>query len=287
LTTQTEITQRNHHRAVRFFWGFLIGATTVSLIGNITHAVLPYIPRMVVQIGAATVPPIALLAAVHGIALAVRAGASGRVYHWAVSAVAAIGAGAFAVSFLALRDLMRVIGYSSATAWIFPAIIDTAVAVSTMMLVALGDKPARRAPRVSTPTATVQKTAQIAVQSAKTEVKPSAPTSGRVQTAQAKRVQTSVPIQADPAQTAQNSVQTEAKPVDAESAQIDAHLASELIASGVTTQPFETVIAVLAAHRDGASINAAAKASGINYRTAQRIVEGAAEHRRRQLVAVG
>jgi molybdenum-dependent DNA-binding transcriptional regulator ModE len=47
------------------------------------------------------------------------------------------------------------------------------------------------------------------------------------------------------------------------------------------------VIAVLAASHDGASINAAAKASGINYRTAQRIVEGAAEHRRRQLVAVG
>jgi molybdenum-dependent DNA-binding transcriptional regulator ModE len=45
------------------------------------------------------------------------------------------------------------------------------------------------------------------------------------------------------------------------------------------------VIAVLAAHRDGASINAAAKASGINYRTAQRIVE--ADRRQGQLVAVG
>jgi hypothetical protein len=69
--------------------------------------------------------------------------------------------------------------------------------------------------------------------------------------------------------------------------QVDTDLASELIASGVTTQPVETVITVLAASRDGASINAAAKASAINYRTAQRIVEGAAEHRRRQLVAVG
>jgi len=29
MTNQTEITQRNHHRAVRFFWCFLIGATTV------------------------------------------------------------------------------------------------------------------------------------------------------------------------------------------------------------------------------------------------------------------
>jgi pectin methylesterase-like acyl-CoA thioesterase len=85
----------------------------------------------------------------------------------------------------------------------------------------------------------------------------------------------------------QGSAHTKAKPVDAESAQVDANLASELIASGVTTQPVETVIAVLAASRDGASINAAAKASGINYRTAQRIVQAAAERRPRQLVAVG
>jgi response regulator of citrate/malate metabolism len=81
-------------------------------------------------------------------------------------------------------------------------------------------------------------------------------------------------------------VQTKATQVDAEIAQVDADLASQLIASGATTQPVETVIAVLAVRRDGASINAAAKASGISYRTAQRIVEGA-EHRQRQLVAVG
>jgi hypothetical protein len=89
------------------------------------------------------------LAAVHGIALAVGAGASGRVYGWAVTAVAVIGAGAFSVSFLALRNLMQAIGYSTATAWIFPAIIDT-VAVSTLMLVALGDKRARRSRTATT-----------------------------------------------------------------------------------------------------------------------------------------
>src|ERR1700694_2765020 len=44
MTTQTEITQRNHHRAVRFFWCLLIGATTVSLLGDIAHATLPYLP---------------------------------------------------------------------------------------------------------------------------------------------------------------------------------------------------------------------------------------------------
>jgi molybdenum-dependent DNA-binding transcriptional regulator ModE len=46
------------------------------------------------------------------------------------------------------------------------------------------------------------------------------------------------------------------------------------------------VIAVLASSRHGASINAAAKASGINYRTAKRIVEAAGECRRRQMLAV-
>ena len=55
MTNQIDIVKRNHHRAVRFFWGLLIGATSVSVIGNIMHAVLPYIPRIVIQIGAAAV----------------------------------------------------------------------------------------------------------------------------------------------------------------------------------------------------------------------------------------
>jgi hypothetical protein len=117
------------------------------------------------------------------------------------------------------------------------------------------------------------------MRSAKPEVKLTARTSARAHTVQGERVQTSVWAQTHPARTVQDSAQTEA--------QVDADLASELIAYGVTTQPIKTVIAVLAASRDGASINAAAKASGINYRTAQRIIEAAAEHRQGQLAAVG
>src|SRR5271156_4643376 len=111
MTTPTEITLKNHQRAVRFFWCLLIGATAVSLTGNVVHALLPYIPSVAVQIGAAAVPPIVLLAALHGIALAVRAGASGRIYCLAVGAVAVIGLGAFAMSFLALTSLAQAIGY--------------------------------------------------------------------------------------------------------------------------------------------------------------------------------
>jgi hypothetical protein len=257
MTTQTDIIQKNHHRAVRFFWGLLIGATIVSLFGNVTHAMLAYLPRVVVQVGAAAVPPVVLLAAVHGIALAVRAGASGRIYRCAVGAVAVIGVGAFTMSFLALRDLMETVGYSSATAWIFPAIIDTAVAVSTMMLVALGDKPVRRSRPASTPTgAEIRDThrgANVAARSAKSQVKPISYEKPSAHELHA------------------------AAPPDHTSA--DADLASDLVASRVTTQPVETVVAVLTARRAGASINAAAKVAGINYRTAQRIAE-AAEGRR-------
>ena len=213
----------------------------VSLTGNVAHAVLPYIPRIVVQIGAATVPPIALLVAVHGIALAVRAGASGRVYRWAVGAVAAIGVGAFAVSFLALRDLMRDIGYSSAAAWVFPTIIDTAVAVSTMMLVALGDKPARRTPRVSTQIASARRTTQPSAKGAKGVVRHVLP----LDPVHSKRSQLSAPQRSNLAHAVQDSAQAEA-------VQADADLALDLIASGVTTQPVETVIAVLSSHRGGA-----------------------------------
>jgi hypothetical protein len=278
MTLQTEITQKNHHRAVRFFWGLLFGATTVSLLGNITHAVLPYIPHIVIQVGAATVPPLVLLAAVHGIALAVRAGASGTVYRWALGAVAVIGVGAFTMSFLALRDLMQAVGYSGSTAWIFPAIIDTAVAVSTMMLVALGDKPVRRVRAVNTSfdarTSRVEHSANVVLRNAKSQVKGAA----LERTPQVGRRRTSAPVQPGPVQTVRNSVQSEA-------AQDDADLALELIQSGVTTQPVDTVVAVLRAHHGGASINVAAKESGINYRTAQRIVAAAAELR--QLAKAG
>ena len=174
------------------------------------------------------------------------------------------------------------LGYSPTTAGIFPAIIDTAVAVSTLMLVALGDKPPGRArtgkASTSTDSPTLPRLPQRRPQGAKADVRRS--TSSR-------SVPTSASIQPRPAQAVRPSAQTEGAWGDTDIAEVDANLASDLIASGVTTQPPETVVAVVAAHRNGASINAAAKASGINYRTAQRIVEGAAERRHRKLLAVG
>jgi hypothetical protein len=262
MTMQTEAAQKTHRRAVRFFWGVLIAATAVSLLGNVAHALMPYIPTIVIRVGAATVPPVVLLAAVHGIAVAVRAGVSGTVYRCAVGAVAVIGIGAFTLSFLALRDLMISIGYSASTSWMFPAIIDTAVAVSTLMLVALGDKPQSRT-RSAKPTSFT---------SAQTVTEDSSP---------ARRAKTQVRTIA-----ASRSVQdSPVSPVQSGATGEDADVAAMLVKSKVTTQPAETVIAVLGVHRDGASINAAAKAAGVNYRTAQRIINGASKMSEQYAVA--
>lgn len=112
---------------------------------------------------------------------------------------------------------------------------------------------------------------QRAAQSAKTHVRPVATAPGRASL--------SGSVQDGHAQPAQDSAQTQA-------ARADAEVASQLIVSGATTQPVETVIAALSASRSGASINAAAKGSGISYRTAQRIAEAAGEYRQRQLAVV-
>ncbi|OBF98895.1 DUF2637 domain-containing protein [Mycolicibacter sinensis] len=267
--TQAEATQRNHRRAVRFFWFMLGGATLISLIGNIAHAVLPYLPPVTIQVGAAAVPPIVLLAAVHGVALAVRAGASGAVYRWAVTAVAAIGGGAFVLSFLALRDLMLVIGYSPAIAWIFPAIVDTAVAVGTLMLVALGDKPARR-----TRTASQQAAASTGRSGG------NAPAPAPSRHAGAPTTSTARPPRSRTAHApALQAVPTAGAGRDASA------MAHALVAAGATTKSVSQVEQVLAAHAAGAAVTRIAADAGIHHQTVRSILTAAAE--RQQLATVG
>lgn len=273
MTTQAEITQRSHRQAVRFFWCFLAGATLVSLVGNIAHAVLPYLPPVAIQIGAAAVPPIVLLAAVHGVALAVRAGASGAVYRWAVAAVAAVGVGAFALSFVALRGLVLTVGYSPTIAWIFPAIVDTGVAVATLMLVALGDKPARRTRSATGSRPAVHTTASEGGTPA------SAPAPRRRATG-ASQTRTA------PAARPQSAHPSALRAVPAAGADPDTSaVARALVDAGATTKTLEQVQQVLAAHAAGAAITRIATDAGVHHATVRKIINAAAGYR--QLATVG
>ena len=109
--TATELAARHHRRAVRFFWAWLMGATVVSLAGNITHALLsaPGGSRWLAA-AVTAVPPTVLLCAVHGIAVLAKTNASGGVYRASVAATAALALGAFVLSFVALRDLAVMAG---------------------------------------------------------------------------------------------------------------------------------------------------------------------------------
>ncbi|MGW5572638.1 DUF2637 domain-containing protein [Nocardia thailandica] len=128
--------------AVRFFWGELILVAVMSVGGNAVHAWLNAPPGMeLVAAVIATFPPIALLAATHGVGLLVRARSSASLAYWAVVVLTfVIAVVAFRLSFDALRDLAVQVGMSEHLAWLFPVIIDGAIGQATVALLVLARK---------------------------------------------------------------------------------------------------------------------------------------------------
>lgn len=93
-------------RAHTFFWAVLITAAAVSVTGNATQAVLHDTQVPAVAAVVAVIPPLALLAAVHGVSVLSRAHAHARgTYLLATAMTVLIAAGAFWLSFTALRSL--------------------------------------------------------------------------------------------------------------------------------------------------------------------------------------
>jgi hypothetical protein len=124
--------------AVRFFWTWLIVATSVSVAGNVAHAVLTA-PSATVRLAAAAavVPPAVLLGSTHSVALLVRARRVGFVYWCALAMTIALAGCAFVLSFDALRDLAVALGMLPDRAWLWPVAIDVSIANSTLSLLSL------------------------------------------------------------------------------------------------------------------------------------------------------
>ncbi|BDT95955.1 hypothetical protein IFM12275_59310 [Nocardia sputorum] len=138
--------------AVRFFWGELLLVAAMSIAGNIVHAWInaPEDKRWIAAF-VACFPPVALLAATHGVGLLVRAQNKARFAYWVVVLLTASIAGiAFALSFDALRELAIQVGMSKSLAGLFPVIIDGAIGQATIALLVLartdrtGNEPAVR-----------------------------------------------------------------------------------------------------------------------------------------------
>jgi hypothetical protein len=126
-------------RAKRFFWTVLSMATLASVSGNVAHALLNAAPgTAVVSAAAAAVPPIILLAGIHGLGTLARARRGSGAAYWAAMVMTVLLAcGAFALSFDALRALAVTAGIRGDLAWIWPLIIDLSIAQSTLAILAL------------------------------------------------------------------------------------------------------------------------------------------------------
>ena len=130
--------EADRRRAGTFFMGWLILAASMSLAGNVGHALLiaPSETRWLAAL-AALVPPIVLLAATHSATWLVRARSVGWVYWVALALTAALALGSFALSFDALRSFAVMLGIRESMSWIWPAVIDVAIAHATLCLLSL------------------------------------------------------------------------------------------------------------------------------------------------------
>ena len=129
---------RGRRAAARFFWLWLIVATSMSVTGNVAHAVLnANAGRVALAAGAALVPPTVLLAATHSVSLLVRTRAGGFTYWSALAMTLALASCAFVLSFDALRSLAITLGLPTSIAWLWPCAIDVAIAQATLCLLSL------------------------------------------------------------------------------------------------------------------------------------------------------
>lgn len=115
-------------------------AATVSITGNATQALLHDTALPIVTAAVAIIPPLALLAAVHGVTVLARAHtATPATRRVATAMTLLIATGAFWLSFTALRTLAVTAGVPRSEAWIWPLIIEGSMAQATVALLALAN----------------------------------------------------------------------------------------------------------------------------------------------------
>ncbi|WP_181068541.1 DUF2637 domain-containing protein [Nocardia nova] len=139
-----------HDRAHAFFWCVLAASATVSVTGNAVHAVL-HASAPSIAGAVAVVPPIALLTAVHGVTVLQRKQVrSSAAHRLAVVLTVLIAAGAFWLSFTALRSLAELAGIPHNQAWLWPLIIEGSMTQATVALISITQPPHDTSPTTET-----------------------------------------------------------------------------------------------------------------------------------------
>jgi uncharacterized protein DUF2637 len=137
-TTPAVGAEADTRSATRFFWEWLFVATSMSVAGNVMHAIMSA-PRGTVALAAAAavVPPAVLLGSTHSVALLIKTRRLGVTYWCALLMTVALAGCAFVLSFDALRDLAVSLGFHPSRAWLWPVAIDVSIAQSTLALLTL------------------------------------------------------------------------------------------------------------------------------------------------------
>ncbi|ASR75973.1 membrane protein [Mycobacterium phage GenevaB15] len=141
--------------AVDFYWRWLIGASLVSIVGNMAHALFSDNPTAIPWIAAsmAIVPPVFAGLAMHGMTLMVQTQIVGWYFKVTLGVMGALMFGSLVLSFVSLIQLAATQGGMSMwVAWLWPLVVDLAVTFSTVALLALtmGTR-ARRSTTTRTP----------------------------------------------------------------------------------------------------------------------------------------
>lgn len=287
----------HHASAVSFWKRLLYAATAVSVVCNSAHAMLEKdtdILGMAVAGVLAALPPLMFFFIVEGIARAVKSGIGGVSYVIGLLFAAALGAGAFIISFNSLYMFAHDWGvFDEHLVLIFPALVDAVMALSTYMLLAMGDKPTKRVKKpkeTNTGVASVGLIPWLKVKfiggAATVPTLPEQPlsTPSTVQSAVSSHPENIPKVDGGRAPV-QRAVSTGRSPSvsrpvgtpvtwtvdDAD------HLAGRLRATGKTELPIETVTAILVGFAEGQSGRALATAAGVSPTTAQTLRKAAAE----------
>ena len=133
-------------RATRFFWGWLLVASGLSIAANVGHALLIIQNKGSVLTASAAVlavaPPLVQIAATHSISHLVRTSAGGTTYKSALAMTIIVEGFAFTLSFVAIRSLATFLGFTEQVfgvpiASIFPLAIDVSIGHATWCLLSL------------------------------------------------------------------------------------------------------------------------------------------------------
>ncbi|MGV0734344.1 DUF2637 domain-containing protein [Mycolicibacter sinensis] len=266
-------------KARRFFMGWLIAATVVSVGGNAAHAVLEWLPVVWVKIAVACLPPVVALVGIHGVAVLARSGhttrarasaTGGWVYGLSVAVTGLLALGAAVLSFAGLHGLAVAGGIDPHLAALWPITVDAGIAVSTVALVVLR------------PTSAADLRAARAV-AAPAAAQASAPADCAAPAVAAAPTPRPAPA---PRHRAANRPALQAVTATAANVCEDtAAIAQALVDAGATTKRVEQVQHVLAAHATGCTVTRIAADTGMHHATVRKIINAATEHR--QLATVG